>query len=494
MHVRIRCHKDCVRQWHVLLAERLQGLHGITVSLDLGPCAAALPAGTEALFHLEATIHGLPGLGTVARVTPSVLPFIQEKAEPADLVIDLCGDMAADAPQVWRLTYNDVNGEEALLSIILSGETPLARIMEQDRVVAEGRLGTEYGGIALASFQDVLARTTTLLVAAISGTASAHLPALPGGAVTPPKKLSAERLGVSAARQLAGQVARHIYRLCYNTPHWQVGWRKLDGPDLFDLRSHPETGWTMLADDGRRFYADPFPIVHDGRLTLFVEDYEHKLAKGIISAVTFDAAGPVGRPVPVLEQACHLSYPFVFEKEGQVWMIPESCANRSVDLFRATAFPGGWVKEATLLSDIVASDATLIEHGGCWWMLATVRDGGGAFSDTLHIWSAPDFRGPWVPHRRNPVLVDIGSARPAGRMTWRNGHLLRPVQDCRKGYGAVLGIARIRQLDPLGFEQTVEAVLTAGRLWPGRRLHTLNSAGGIEFIDGSAKSPRWKRT
>jgi hypothetical protein len=26
--------------------------------------------------------------------------------------------------------------------------------------------------------------------------------------------------------------------------------------------------------------------------------------------------------------------------------------------------------------------------------------------------------------------------------------------------------------------------------WPGRRLHTLNRAGALEFIDGSAHSPR----
>ena len=28
----------------------------------------------------------------------------------------------------------------------------------------------------------------------------------------------------------------------------------------------------MLGDDGQRFYADPFPISHNGKLTLFFED------------------------------------------------------------------------------------------------------------------------------------------------------------------------------------------------------------------------------
>ncbi|TGP15892.1 formyl transferase, partial [Mesorhizobium sp. M1D.F.Ca.ET.234.01.1.1] len=98
----------------------------------------------------------------------------------------------------------------------------------------------------------------------------------------------------------------------------------------------------------------------------------------------------------------------------------------------------------------------LLEHGGRWWMFATVRDGGGAFSDQLHLWSAPDFRGPWTAHPKNPVLIDIATARPAGRMVSRNGQLLRPVQDCRRSYRAAMCIARVTQLDEAGFDQVVE--------------------------------------
>jgi hypothetical protein len=42
-------------------------------------------------------------------------------------------------------------------------------------------------------------------------------------------------------------------------------------------------------------------------------------------------------------------------------------------------------------------------------------------------------------------------------------------------------------------EQVVETILNPGELWSGRKLHTLNEAGGFEFIDGSAIAPRWKR-
>ena len=172
-------------------------------------------------------------------------------------------------------------------------------------------------------------------------------------------------------------------------------------------------------------------------------------------------------------------------------MIPESCAAGTIDLYRATRFPGGWVKEATLVSGVTASDATLLELEGRWWLFATVKAGGGSFSDALFLWSALDFRGPWTAHKRNPVLIDIASARPAGRITARGGALWRPVQDCRGGYGHALALARITRLDDEGYSQRVETVLTAGPLWPGRRLHTLNAAGGFEFIDGSGTARRF---
>jgi hypothetical protein len=297
---------------------------------------------------------------------------------------------------------------------------------------------------------------------------------------------------------LAGALVHRLYRLCYNAPHWRCGWRRLVGPDLIDLGRLPDSGWTVLPDDGRRFYADPFPIAVAGTTHLFVEDFPHATGKAIISAVRFGPDGPEGAPVPVLEEPHHLSYPFVFERAGSVWMVPESSAAGTVDLYRATCFPGGWVKETTLLSGVVASDATLVEHGGHWWIFASVRDaeraappGAGSFHDALYLWSAPDFRGPYTPHPSNPVLVDPALARPAGRIVARGGHLIRPIQDCAAGYGRALALARIDRLDGAGFAQTVLARIAPGPGWPGSRLHTLNAGGGIECIDGAARARRF---
>jgi hypothetical protein len=285
---------------------------------------------------------------------------------------------------------------------------------------------------------------------------------------------------------LVGLAVRRLYTLCTYAPHWRVGWRFVDGWDTFDLLAWPAERWNILHDDGLRFYADPFPFAFDGRTVLFVEEFDHRLGRAAIAAAEFDAHGPRAAPRTVLAASSHLSYPFVFEHAGNVWMTPETSAAHRIDLYRAVKFPDSWELAATLVSGVEASDPTLVQYAGRWWMMATVREEYGSFSDALYLWSASNLLGPWVPHHRNPVLVDIASARPAGRIIERGGRMLRPAQDCRGGYGRAVTLAEITRLDDDAFGQSILGTLQAGGLWAGRRVHTLNRAGGLECIDGSA--------
>ena len=488
-HLRIRLDGTRPRRWHRLLLDRLTAL-GLRVTLDGRPGPGGLPGSAELLFRLEALLGRLPTDGPAAPLPPGALDPHHAASTPPGLTLDLCGDVASGP--VWRLAYDGACGEAALLAALMAGHAPVASLSEGARIVAAGRLGSETPGTMRAAFEDGLMRTITLVAAALTGARPTAEAEARCSALTP------AAIGQRALRVLARALVHRLYRLCYRAPHWRVGWRRLDGPDVFALRAHPASGWRVLPDDGRRFYADPFPLDAQGRTVLFVEDFSHAIGKGVISAVTLGPDGPEGTPRPVLEEPWHLSYPFVFARDGAAWMVPESSRNGTVDLYRAHAFPGGWVKAATLLSGVTASDATLVEHDGRWWLFATVRDGAtardphGAFSDALCLWSAPDFRGPFAPHPKNPVLIDIAAARPAGRIVARGEKLIRPVQDNRAGYGAALALARIDRLDGDGFSQTVETILRPGPLWPGSRLHTLNRSRHFEFIDGSGRAPRWR--
>jgi hypothetical protein len=485
MKLTLRLAPNRLRRWHVRLAERLARRPDTQVAVAWSAGAKPLPGAVGLLFTLERLIYGLPPGDEVMAAPGELAPFAA--MGPADLVLDFTDTLPPASRCIWRVTFDGAADEVALLAALTQKRTPIVAISDiaGGAAVVAGHPGTESAGIFTLAYRDVVARTATMIMAALDGAAAR------ADAGQRPAALATGQIAQFAARGLARAAVRRLYHLGYNAPHWRVGWRFVDGPDVIDLRAHPPTGWRELPDDRRRFYADPFPIERDGRMFLFVEDFVHAVGYGVVSVVEFDASGPVGTPRPVLDTGSHLSYPFVFEHGGEVWLVPESGAAGTIDLYRAEAFPDRWVKEATLISGLTASDATLFEHDGRWWMLATVRDEGGAYSDALHIWSAPQLPGPWQPHRRNPVLVDIATARPAGRVVRRGAKLIRPFQDCDAGYGAALGLAEITRLDEDGFSQEVVATLRPGPLWPGSRLHTLNRAGRLECIDGSATARRF---
>jgi hypothetical protein len=492
MKIALRVDRDGLRRWHMRLAERIAGRDARWIVFQLVETGGRAKTGAvEKLFQIETRLFGLGREGVSKKIGIDELDrFGKRTCGDPDLIIDVSSAPLAPSERVWRVECDGASLEAGMLAAILSGRAPVIRVIGPRGVVATARPGAENVGLAKAAFEEMLERVVTLIDAALDGRASTVLPELPQESA--PTRESGEfgsgALAKAAVRRIKQRAVRAAYTALCHAPHWRTGWRRQRAdPSKHGLGG----GWSNLPDDGKRFYADPFPVDWRGRMFLFVEEFEHAKGKGIISVVEFGANGPIGAPRPVLERPEHLSYPNVFERDGEMWMIPESGTAGTIDLYRATSFPDRWTHEATLISGVVGSDATLIEWNGRWWMFATVRDGGGAFSDALHLWSAPDFRGPWTPHAKNPVLIDMASARPAGRMFFVDGRLYRPVQDCRAGYGAALGLARVDKLDDEGFEQTVEEILRPGADWPGRRLHTANAAGGFEFIDGSAFAPRW---
>ncbi len=449
------------------------------------------PAGLGTLFELERLLlrNGRP-----SGVDPA---HDAERAAPdsgtADIVIDFTEmprETASTARMYLRPLYNGAAGEDAALSAILAGDLPLIEIVDEVSATTldRGRPSAEIAAGLSGHLDAVMARTMTLLRAILSGSPRLPFTERPVAGRTPTKAPWAYIAG-----GLAHALARRIYHLCCYAPHWHVGWRFTEGAGVWENGDLSGAPWQRLADPGHRFYADPFPITWQGRTFVYFEDLDHRIGKGAISAIEFDDRGSIGEVAVVLEEPWHLSYPFLIEDGGELWMIPESSANRDVALYRCIRFPDRWERHATLLSGLELADATVTRHGGLYYLFAAARDGTGGYSDTLAIYYAERLAGPWLPHAANPVLIDRAQARPAGNMVVIDDQLWRPVQDCSDGYGAALALAKVIELSPVGFRQQVEHQIRPGAAWPGRKLHTLNRAGKLEVIDGSRIQPRWRR-
>ena len=216
----------------------------------------------------------------------------------------------------------------------------------------------------------------------------------------------------------------------------------------------PTGAYHRLMPPSDRLWADPFPVRVGSEYFIFHEELLFSTGKGSIVVTVVDDTGHVAQPIPVLETGYHLSYPFVFEWDGEVFMIPETGARRQVELHRCVEFPARWTLERVLLTDVTAFDSTLAHVSGQWWMFASIpAHGAHVVGADLHAFHADSPLGPWTPHRGNPIKSDVRSTRPAGRVFERDGQLYRPAQDCSERYGGAVSINRIVRLDPDAYEE-----------------------------------------
>jgi hypothetical protein len=251
--------------------------------------------------------------------------------------------------------------------------------------------------------------------------------------------------------------------------------------------------FNYLIPPADRFWADPFPIKVDGKHYIFFEDYVNELGKAHLAVVEVDRDGIVSGPTEILKLDCHLSYPFVFEWQGDYYMIPETGERNVVELYRCTSFPFGWEPHKVLLEANSPLDATLIEVNGTWWMFVNIQEEGVAVNwDELHLYYAESPLGPWQPHARNPVVSDVRSARPAGRLFWANDVLYRPSQDSSLRYGYATTVSKVTRLSPDEYSET--EVLKILPNWDKDIIgvHTLNFIDGFTVIDCLARRSRFR--
>ena len=463
------------RRWQAEVITRLGAAgHAVAVRHGTHPRTAAFDA-----------IVGIEG-GRFGIMLASLVPAIPERLGVApDLVVDFTGAEPRGAIPSLTIGFDGHGSVAAAAAAWGSPPEPVLTVMLDGRPVAIGRPMVEDQLWLSKALDDVLARAVTLMVASVERFAAHRLSPL--AEAVPPATPSGRLLAHYLPRLTAGLLRRRWHKLRYRPFYWQTAYRLIDGPGVAETGGLDGVPWTVLPDDGERFYADPFVFAHDGRSFVFVEDFPYATEKGVLAVAELGPDGMLGVPKLVLEEPHHLSYPQVFARDGEIWMLPESCAADQLVLYRAAPFPDHWVREAVLLDGIEIADATLVEHGDRLWLIGSVRDGLGSSSDTMAVYSAERLTGPWTAHRDNPIRIDRAAARPGGAFIRASGKLLLPLQDCIRRYGDSLGLAEVQELSEAAVRLGTPQAITAAASWPDG-LHTINRLGRLEVIDGNRLS------
>lgn len=230
---------------------------------------------------------------------------------------------------------------------------------------------------------------------------------------------------------------------------------------------------------GSRYLADPFPWPGTNRI--LCEEMPLTAGVGRIVAVA-EADGVLSPPTVLLDDGWHHSYPCTLQDTGVSYCVPESTQRGATRVYRLTD-DGQLIPVCDVAQHARLADPTLFRWNGQYWIGCTDLDVGG--HDNFCLLYAATISGPWTPHARWPVKIDVRAARPAGTVFNVGGRLFRPAQDCAATYGAGIAIHEIITLTETEFSESLVAELRPDKTGPfPHGLHTLVHDGNRFWIDG----------
>jgi hypothetical protein len=290
----------------------------------------------------------------------------------------------------------------------------------------------------------------------------------------------------SAVRQLrylsslAGTVSRKAYHkfVAKKVQRWSVAYSRSDWKSTVMWRA------IRIENPPNHFLADPFVVAHGDGDYCFLEDYDYGAGRACISVYKLDGSG-AERLGEAIVEPFHMSFPYVFRHDSGLFLVPETCADKSIRIYECMSFPLEWRLKKIVMADVDAADSMIFERDGLWWLFTNIDTSGlDDYSSELFLYYADGpFSDVWTPHPKNPIYVDPDKARNGG-LLWDDRFLYRVSQ--RQGfdvYGAGASINRIRVLNRNDYEEERLGLIEPNFFGKLQGTHHLHSNGNVTVFD-----------
>lgn len=265
---------------------------------------------------------------------------------------------------------------------------------------------------------------------------------------------------------------------------WYIGIKKHSN-DIIEKKHKIEV--TLLKNTWRYWCADPFLFEHNQITYIFMEVYDKIKQRGFIGYRIIDKNGRISKIYSCLDTEKHMSYPFIYECDGNIYMIPECYQNKKLVIYRAENFPNKWVEDQVILDNVKVCDSNIVELDEKKY-LSTLKIHGMPYQyDEMSLYYLENET--WIPCVNNPVVVGAEKARNGGAYFKYKGELVRPAQNCTDSYGENLSFQIVKEISPEVYcEEEISklyvedvSVKNSSKRFDG--IHTFNTNGKYDVID-----------
>lgn len=257
---------------------------------------------------------------------------------------------------------------------------------------------------------------------------------------------------------------------------WNVAIRKKkQGEILTDLK----TPFKILKNNFSSWCADPFIFEYKETTYIFAELYDYKLRRGTIG-YTILKDGKIRKWTQIIVEDYHLSYPFICEYKGEVYIIPESSENNSLNVYRASNFPNEWEKVKVLIDHKKFVDTTFFEWGGCICAFTTEVSSYDSQKEYFLKFSNKE-----IVSIDEFLVTDFKTSRMGGNVFQKKNKKIKVCQDCRRIYGGGLIFKEIEKdnLDGKMIQHILPESLVFDKKVLIDGIHTYNANEQYEIID-----------
>jgi hypothetical protein len=268
---------------------------------------------------------------------------------------------------------------------------------------------------------------------------------------------------------------------------WTIGIAKGTEADILQNRLKSLDFTWITIPDPEVFVADPFVIeLPNGEIHIIAE-HIHQASYGKLVSYRFSKTLDLLEEKIILDTGSHLSYPFILEDNGEIFIIPESAMANGVFAYPYDPIHMELGKPITLVEDLPLLDSTFVYYEDRWWLFATKR--GANSNSELFIYYADHWNGSYEPHKLNPVKTDADGSRPAGKILKQDKQLLRPAQNCKESYGKSITLFNITKLTEDSYEEIPTLEIKADIHKENKYgIHTINHSGSVIVVDCLKKS------
>ncbi len=280
--------------------------------------------------------------------------------------------------------------------------------------------------------------------------------------------------------QMLVSLIKRVWRLGLYIDIWNVGITENCIEQILDNRYIDNIKW-IKQHKANHFVADPFSYVWNGKYHILAEDFDYASSGRLVEFVLPDSFEQLSFKT-VMENPFHMSYPYIFSENGEIYCIPEMHESNKVILYKKVR--DKWQVVQTLLEELPVVDPTLFKYHELYWLFFTLANDGLYGNLKLYAYYAESFDSIYQPHPLNPLKCDVGSSRSAGQPIMVDGQLYRPSQDCSETYGGAVVMNQVLRLSPVEFEEVAIAHIKPSETSPyPHGLHTINALENTTLVD-----------